>query len=219
MPSPHPSSVGPDPHRPLPRRRGERRPGDAPVLFFRSFLERPKEIGSVIPSSRFLERRVARAAALDHARLVVELGPGTGGTTRALLRHLAPEAQLLAIEINPRLAAQVRHRLPDPRLVVHTGSAAEIVEALGQHGLGTPDVVVSGIPFSTMPRPLALGILHSVRDALAPGGLFVAYQVRDRVAVLGRTVFGPPRTELEVRNVPPMRVYRFVKGPGGARSA
>jgi phospholipid N-methyltransferase len=179
------------------------------VLFFRSFLERPKEVGSVIPSSRFMERRVARAADLARARIVVELGPGTGGTTRALLRHMAPDARLLAIEINPRLAEQVRARITDPRLIVHTGSAADVSEALHAHDLGAPDVVVSGIPFSTMPRELATDILHSVRDALAPRGVFVAYQVRDRVAVLARGIFARPRVELEVRNVPPMRVYRF----------
>jgi len=196
--------------------RTPRRPGDAPGLFFRSFLERPKEVGSVIPSSRFLERRVARAADLAHARLVVELGPGTGGTTRALLRHMAPGAKLLAIEINPRLAEQVRTRIGDPRLVVHTGSAAEIAEALAAQQLGAPDVVVSGIPFSTMPRSLALAILRSVHDSLPPEGIFVAYQVRDRVAVLGREVFAAPRVQLEVRNVPPMRVYRFAKRDGAA---
>jgi phosphatidylethanolamine/phosphatidyl-N-methylethanolamine N-methyltransferase len=185
--------------------------GDAPVLFFKSFLERPKEVGSVIPSSRFLERRVARAARLESAKVVVELGPGTGGTTRALLRHMGPDAKLVAIEINPRLSEQVRVRIPDPRLAVYTGCAADIRAALGAHGLGAPDVVVSGIPFSTMPRELALQILREVRDALPPGGLFVAYQLRDRVKVLGRAVFGEPRSELEVRNVPPMRVYRFVK--------
>jgi phospholipid N-methyltransferase len=186
---------------------------DAPVLFFKSFLERPMEVGSIIPSSRFLERRVARAARLDQARVVVELGPGTGGTTQALLRSLRPDATLLAIEINPRLAERVRVRITDPRLVVHCGSAEDIASALAAHGLGAPDAVISGIPFSTMPRPVALGILRSIRDCLAPTGCFVAYQVRDRVAVLAREVFGrAARMELEVRNVPPMRVWRYDAG-------
>jgi phospholipid N-methyltransferase len=208
--------------RPLPAsasKRLARAAGDAPVLFFRSFLERPKEVGSIIPSSRFLERRIARTAGLRDARVVVELGPGTGGTTQALLRALRPDAHLLAIEINPRLAERVRKRLPDPRLLVHCGSAAEITEALTAHGLGAPEVVISGIPFSTMPRAVALEILRAVRAALAPGGRFVAYQVRDRVAVLGREVFAPPTVALEVRNVPPMRVYRFDAGGGSPDAA
>jgi phospholipid N-methyltransferase len=201
---------------PLRRLRARRERGDAPVLFFRSFLERPMQVGSVIPSSRFLEQRVARAAALERARCVVELGPGTGGTTRALLRRMAPGARLLAIEINPRLARQVQERVVDPRLVVHTGSAIDLTQALREHGLAAPEVVVSGIPFSTMPRELGLAILRAVRDALAPGGLFVAYQVRDRVAVLAREVFPRPRVELEMRNVPPMRVWRFPKDAASA---
>lgn len=186
---------------------------DAPVLFFKSFLERPMEVGSIVPSSRFLERRVARAARLDRARVVVELGPGTGGTTQALLRALRPDAKLLAIEINPRLAERVRERIADPRLVVHCGSAEDIQGALAAHGLAAPDAVISGIPFSTMPRPVALGILRSIRGCLAPSGCFVAYQVRDRVAVLAREVFGrASQMELEVRNVPPMRVWRYEAG-------
>jgi len=191
---------------------------DAPVLFFKSFLERPKEVGSIIPSSRFLERRVLRSARLDRARVVVELGPGTGGTTEALLRALRPDATLLAIEINPRLAERVRARIPDPRLIVHCGSAEDITGALAAHGLDAPDAVISGIPFSTMPRQVAMGILRSIKSCLAPTGCFVAYQVRDRVAVLAREVFGrrPSNVQLEVRNVPPMRVYRFEGGGVGS---
>lgn len=186
---------------------------DAPGLFFRSFLERPKEVGSIIPSSRFLERRVTHCARLDKAHVVVELGPGTGGTTQALLRAMRPDAHLLSIEINPRLAERVRHRIADPRLIVHCGNATDLADALASYDLSAPDAVISGIPFSTMPRAVGLGILRAIRDNLAPTGCFVAYQVRDKVAVLAREVFArPSRVELEVRNVPPMRVYRFEAG-------
>jgi phospholipid N-methyltransferase len=181
------------------------------LAFFRGFLKRPKEVGSVIPSSRFLERRIVRSAALSEAGLVVELGPGTGGTTRALLRALAPDAKLLAIEINPHFAKLLREHIDDPRLIVHEGSAAEIREALDAHDLTSPDVILSGIPFSTMPRSLGLDILASVRETLAPNGRFVAYQFRDRVETLGREVFGRGSSQLELRNVPPMRVYRWDK--------
>jgi phosphatidylethanolamine/phosphatidyl-N-methylethanolamine N-methyltransferase len=207
--TPSPGALPPRPGRP----HRSKIATDAPVLFFRSFLEHPKEVGSIIPSSRFLERRVARVARLAQARVVVELGPGTGGTTQALLRAMRRDARLLAIEINPKLAARVQRRIHDPRLVVHVGSAEDIGAALAAHGLDAPDAVVSGIPFSTMPRPVAISILRSIRASLAPTGCFVAYQVRDRVAVLAREVFAPPsRVELEVRNVPPMRTYRFEAG-------
>jgi phospholipid N-methyltransferase len=147
---------------------------------------------------------------------VVELGPGTGGSTRALLRSMRPDATLLAIEINPRFARLIAASVRDPRLIVHVGSAEDITGALKAHGLPAPDVVLSGIPFSTMPQRLGLAIVREVNHVLAPGGRFVAYQVRDRVEMLGRQVFGPARIQTELLNVPPMRVYRWDKPAGSA---
>jgi phosphatidylethanolamine/phosphatidyl-N-methylethanolamine N-methyltransferase len=187
----------------------------APLTFFREFLRHPEEIASVVPSSRFLERRLVDNADVAHAGLVVELGPGTGGTTRAILHALAADARLLAIEINPQFAALLR-AVPDPRLTVHMGSAADIGEALAVHGLPGPDVVLSGIPFSTMPAAVGRRILRGAWHALAPGGSFVAYQFRASVAVLGREIFGVPEVALELRNAPPMRVYRWRKPPTDA---
>ncbi len=183
---------------------------DKRLAFLQGFLKRPQLVGSVIPSSRFLERRIVDVAAIDKARTVVELGPGTGGTTRAILRSLPLDSQLCAIEISPRFVSLLRAN-SDPRLKVHLGSAEHIREALDLHGLPNPDVVLSGIPFSTMPVALGRRILRSVWSNLAPGGQFVAYQFRDRVSVLGREILGAPKVEVELLNVPPMRVYCWRK--------
>jgi len=190
------------------RRRGPA-PGDDRLEFLRGFLHKPKQVGSIIPSSRFLERRIIRCAEVAQARTIVELGPGTGGTTRALLRAMAPDARLIAIEINPRFVRHIAGQVSDGRLSVLEGSASDVAEILAREGHEGTDVMLSGIPFSTMPRPLGLAILRSVRDALRPGGRFVAYQFRDRVEALGREVFGRPKIQTEIRNVPPMRVYTW----------
>ena len=182
---------------------------DERLAFLRGFLRRPTEVGSVIPSSRFLERLIVREAALPSAKVAVELGPGTGGTTRALLRALPADATLLCIEVNPKFVEVLRTTIDDPRLVVHQGSAEDLAEIVAEHGLDAPDVVISGIPFSTMPPALGQRIQESIREALAPRGRFVAYQVRDTVAQIGRRVFGRPKVEAEFRNIPPMRVYRW----------
>jgi phosphatidylethanolamine/phosphatidyl-N-methylethanolamine N-methyltransferase len=182
---------------------------DHPIAFLRGFFDRPKEVGSIIPSSRWMERRITRTAEIANADLVIELGPGTGGTTKALLQAMAPDARLLAIEINPRFCELLTRTIDDPRLIVHEGSAAEIPEALVKHDLDAPDVILSGIPFSTMPQALGLSILRSVKKSLAPNGRFVAYQFRDVVHTLGKRVFGPASIQIELLNVPPMRVYRW----------
>ncbi len=184
------------------------------LAFFKGFLDNPERVGSVVPSSRFLEKRIVEAADISRAGLVVELGPGTGGTTRAILRALPPEGRLLTIEINPEFSARLA-AIDDPRLINHVGSAVDIDEILAQYGLGQPDVVVSGIPFSTMPPSTAREILSSLWSSLSYGGRFVAYQFRSHVARFGRELFGSPDVTMELRNAPPMRVYRWLKPVNG----
>jgi len=183
---------------------------DRRFAFFQQFLRRPYQVASVIPSSRFLEQRLVDMADIDRARVVVEFGPGTGGTTRAMLRALPRDSRLLAIEINRRFVSLLG-ALSDPRLVVHHGSSEDLEGALAAHGLGRPDVVVSGIPFSTMPASIGRRILRAVWTSLAPGGRFVAYQWRQRVAVLGRDILGRPQVGVELLNVPPVRLYCWRK--------
>jgi phosphatidylethanolamine/phosphatidyl-N-methylethanolamine N-methyltransferase len=185
---------------------------DDRLAFLKGFLREPKVVGSVIPSSRFMERRIVRAARVSSADSVVELGPGTGGTTRAILRAMPARASLMAIELDPVFVDHVRGCVHDPRLIVHQGSAELLVEALNAHRLRAPQAVISGIPFSTMPVEVGRRIIEAIRDALAPGGCFVAYQFRGAVARIARPVLGEPETEdLEVLNIPPMRVWRWVK--------
>jgi phospholipid N-methyltransferase len=152
---------------------------------------------------------------VTRARLVVELGPGTGGTTRAILKALAPESTLLAFEINPEFVSYLR-ACPDPRLSVYPGSADHLQEALasgnGRFAPGTrPDAVISGIPFSTMPPEVGRRILRTIWDCMAPGGRFVAYQVMNRVAELAPDALGSPDVKIEFLNIPPLRVYHWQK--------
>lgn len=199
------------------RKRTVRKTPDS-VAFFKGFLDNPELVGSVIPSSRFLEQRIVKAADIRNARLVVELGPGTGGTTRAMLRALPASGRLLTIEINPGFSARLG-AIDDGRLINHVGSAADIDRILAQYGLGNPDVVVSGIPFSTLPAATGRAILRALWSRLAYGGRFVAYQFRGRVARLGRELIGDPDVSVELRNAPPMRVYRWDKPLNGHSSA
>jgi phospholipid N-methyltransferase len=191
---------------------------DARLAFLQGFLRKPQQVGSVIPSSRFLERRIVALSGARQARLLVELGPGTGGTTRALLRALPADAKLLAIELEPRFATILRE-MNDPRLIVFEGSAEQLPDALGKHGLGAPDAVISGIPFSTMDAALGRRIARTIHEALGPEGRFVAYQVRGKVHDVAKPFFGRAQVDVELRNIPPMRIYRWRKGETrGARA-
>lgn len=183
--------------------------------FFQAFLKSPRVVASMIPSSPFLERRLVKAAHLATANTIVELGSGTGGTTRALLSAMGADSRLLAIERTAEFV-EALEQIDDPRLAVVHGCASELVGELQRHELGSADAVISGIPFSTLPEELARSIIEEVHRALRPQGRFVAYQFTDRVADYARPVFGRPRVEREMRNVPPLRVFTWVKAADSA---
>ncbi len=181
------------------------------LVFLQEFLKHPLQIGSVIPSSRFLERRIVEAADVALANVIVELGPGTGGVTRALLSAMPQQATLLSIEINPRFNTLVS-MIEDTRLIAHQGSAHDLRKIISQYGLALPDIIVSGIPFSMMSRRAGSDILEEVATVLQPKGRFVAYQVKNQVSTLCEPILGPAQISTELLNVPPMRVFQWVKG-------
>jgi phospholipid N-methyltransferase len=183
---------------------------DERVTFIKGFLQSPQQVGSVIPSSRFLERRVVELAETRRAATVIELGSGTGGTTRAILQSMGAYANLVSIEINPMFREFIQ-RIDDPRLISHLGNAANLREIMDQYQLTSADAVISGIPFSTIHPTIATQILNAIYSVLTPGGRFVAYQVRRRVETLCRPIFGPARVAVELFNIPPVWVYRWEK--------
>ena len=182
------------------------------LVFLTEFMKHPLQLGSVIPSSGFLKRRIISNAGISGAKVVVELGPGNGGTTQALLASMSVDARLLCIELNERLYNLV-NEIDDPRFIAHHGDACEIESILRLYGLSKPDVIVSGIPFSTMNRSVGSMLLGRIHSILNAGGRFVAYQVSPRVDELNTYFTDDQKSvELEWFSVPPIRVWRWQKG-------
>jgi len=192
--------------KPLPKRRSDS------FIFLRECFRRPLQVASLAPSSKTLQRCLVKMADISSAKTIVELGPGTGGTTQAILRAMAADAQLLSIEINPRLCAVVSS-IRDERLISHLGNACDLRKIISSHRLGAPEVVISGIPFSTMDHVSGSGLLDVIVSLLAPEGRFVTYQVSKKVISLSRPFLEP--TSMQVRsvlfNTPPLRVLRWDK--------
>jgi phospholipid N-methyltransferase len=175
------------------------------------------QVATVCPSSSFVTDSLANRDCIREAQRIIELGPGAGGTTQAILNQMRPDARLLAIEKTRSFEAMLR-RISDPRLAIHMGDATDLIQIGEQHQFGLADVVVSGIPFSALPEAAAKRITQLVHGVLDEEGVFIAYQMRDDVKRYAHELFGPPETDAIPFNLPPLNVFIWKKS-GGQRSA
>jgi phospholipid N-methyltransferase len=177
------------------------------MLFARNFFKHPRMLGSIIPSSRFLVRDLMRQVDWKRARVVVEYGPGVGNITAEVLKHMHRDARLVVFETNDDFVEFLRLAIPDPRLTVVHGSAADVARVLEEHGLGQADYVISGIPFSTMPEQVGTEIVRATRRSLRPGGRFLVYQFSREVSRFLKPEFRDIREAFEPLNILPARLY------------
>jgi phospholipid N-methyltransferase len=174
------------------------------ALFLRAFLAHPRRVGAVLPTSDRAVADMLDMASLERAGLVVELGAGTGSHTAAVLARLSPQAELVAFEIDPALADALRDKLPDSRLQVVTGSAEDVEDVLEGR---RPDVVVSALPFTSLPAGTGRRILERTARVLAPQGVLLVLQYSPFIVGELSRLFARRDRRICVRNVPPAFLY------------
>ena len=174
------------------------------ALFLRAFLAHPRRVGAVLPTSGRAVADMLDMAPLERAGLVVELGAGTGSHTAAVLARLGRQAELVAFEIDPALAAALRTKLPDSRLRVITGSAETVEDVLDGR---RPDVVVSALPFTSLPAGTGRLILERTARVLAPQGVLLVLQYSPFIVRELSRLFARRDRRVCLRNVPPAFLY------------
>jgi phospholipid N-methyltransferase len=181
--------------------------GGKALLFARNFFRHPRMLGSLVPSSPFLIKRVLRRIDWSTARVIVEYGAGVGTFTAEILRRMRPDAILVVFETNDEFVQYLREYLRDPRLHIVHGSADQVGDVLKRLGRGPADYVISGIPFSTIPENAREAILCSTREALRPRGALIVYQFTRRILPSLERVFGPVKRDFEPRNILPAQLF------------
>ena len=187
-----------------------RRPESTAMRFLRGFIENPRQVGSILPSSTAVQRRLRSLPCLHEARTVVELGPGLGETTAALLEAIPRHARLLSIDVVPEFVDHLGW-IDDPRLRAELGDALQLQDVLQRYDATKPDVVVSGIPVSHLSVAEGRQLIAAIHDVLVPGGTFVAYQFRNRIRDFADEFFESPHTTFVPWNIPPLDIYEWTK--------
>jgi phospholipid N-methyltransferase len=189
----------------MPSQRGTT--GPAALEFLRHFVRDPGLTGSLVPSSRFLMKRMLRPVDWDRARVIVELGPGLGGFTKEMLHRMHRDAALIAFEMNQDFVESLREALPDRRLIVLHASAADAIAELQRLGYDGADAIISSLPFANMPDAVRLTILNQVHRLLRPQAKFVLYQYRLVLLPLLQSIFPSIERDFEPINIPPAHVF------------
>ncbi|WP_174280227.1 class I SAM-dependent methyltransferase [Sphingomonas bacterium] len=192
------------------KRQARSRPAGLPTpmgMFFQGFLKHPVMVGSIIPSSGRLIRKMLGPVDWGRCRLFVEYGPGVGTFCRPILERLAPDAQLIAIDTNADFIRYLRGTIADPRFSAVNGSAADVAQIVRDHGDDGADYVLSGLPFSTLPPGVGPAIAQATHDVLRPGGAFLVYQFSPKVKDFLVPHFDEIDHDMAWWNVPPAQLY------------
>jgi phosphatidylethanolamine/phosphatidyl-N-methylethanolamine N-methyltransferase len=146
---------------------------DDEVRFLRSWIEKPLHMGAVMPSGRLLARTMAQYVDTRSEGPVVELGPGTGAITSALIERGVDQSRLVLVEYNPGFCALLRDRYPRAKVV--QGDAYALRDSLRKVLTAPASAVVSGLPLVTKPMLTRLKLIRDAFAALAPGAPFVQF--------------------------------------------
>lgn len=167
-------------------------------------------VAAIHPSSKYLVARVVRAVEQGRPGMIVEFGAADGVITKKLLKGMAPDSRLAAIERNENFYKGLT-RIHDPRLKTALGDVREMKKILTDMGVGKADCFVSGIPFSFLTPEERGALIHEIYCHLPHGGRFVAYQCTTHLIPLLRKQFKQVKVELELRNMPPHFVFTAIK--------
>ena len=186
-------------------------------LFFGKFFRHGTKIASLAPSSPWLSRATVANVDWAQAKVIVELGAGTGPITRVIAANARADCKVIVLERDADFARLLRERFSHlPHFDVIEGDVRDLAAMLAERGIGRVDYVISGLPVPSFPKDLQLDLFRVVRQVLEPTGTY--NQITEIPWVyqgLYRKFFDEVRFAFEPRNLPPAGAYycRKVKGP------
>ena len=181
---------------------------DDEVQFIRSWIEKPLRTGAVIPSGKALARTMARYVDRASEGPVIELGPGTGPVTAALVDHGIHPSRLVLVEFNPDFCRLLRRRYPEATVV--QGDAYKLRHLLQTYLTHPAAAVVSSLPLLTRPLRTRLRLMSDVVGLLKPGAPFVQFTY-GLVPPIPKTLSSikAEASNLIWLNLPPARVWVY----------
>ena len=180
---------------------------DTELKFFRGWLDGPKAVGAIMPTLQFAARSMASVIDPASTLPVLELGPGTGAITRAILERVTPD-RLTSIEYSPDFYEHLRNEYPD--VDIRLGDAFDLDTTLGDNGETRFDCVISAVPLLNFPMAKRIAFVESLLDRLPKGHAVVqiSYGPVSPVNPKGTRITATPH-DFILRNIPPARLWAY----------
>ncbi|MCL2674144.1 MAG: methyltransferase [Defluviitaleaceae bacterium] len=177
------------------------------LSFIKQYRSTPGAVGAVLPSSKYLADKMIHNIGFDNAQCIVEYGPGTGVITDEILKHRKPDTVVLLFENNVEFYKLLSEKYSDEvNLHIVNDSAEHIGKYLQQYNIECADYIISGLPFTSLPKKVSLEILAQTKKYLKPGGSFTTFQYTMLKRDFIGQFFDSITIERELRNIPPAYV-------------
>lgn len=178
--------------------------------FLRNWASRPLTTGAVSPSGRALTENMAETVDIHSAYPVIELGPGTGAVTKALLKRGVRPQNLFAVEFNPDFCTLLRERFPECNIL--QGDAYSLGNTLNNHGIDRVASVVSSLPLFTKPLADRISLINAALSMMPDGGEFIQFSYALVPPVKPEELTNAAELTVSpwiMLNLPPARVWRY----------
>jgi phosphatidylethanolamine/phosphatidyl-N-methylethanolamine N-methyltransferase len=178
--------------------------------FIKTLFENPRVTGAVSPSGRFLAKAMARAIDPHGQGLVVELGPGTGPVTKALLERGVPAENLVLVEYETGFCRLLAQRFPEVRVM--QGDAYRLSQTLAELRGQPIRAVVSSLPLLNQPPARRRELLEQAFAMMEPDGVFVQFTygvISPAPRRIGPLALSAEATAPIWLNLPPARVWTY----------
>lgn len=172
--------------------------------FIYQFIDEPKSIGAIFPSSKYLVKTILRFIDFTKENLkIVEYGPGTGSFTKEIVKNLKETDKLIVIEQNKKFANTLKQKFNGiENISIYQDCAKNISEILKDENIDAVDYIISGIPFSSIPKEVSENIMDNTKKIMKEKSLFIAFQYSMLKLKAFKKYFTIIKKEFAIRNVP-----------------
>ena len=182
-------------------------------MFLLEYIKNPRKVGAVAPSSKYLAYEMINTIDFENVNCIVEYGPGTGSFTEKILARAKEDTTIILIEVNKEFYSKlIKLYGYKKNVIILNDSAENIKEILKKNSIKKVDYIVSGLPFTSLPKKVSNDILKRSSEVIGKDGKFITFQYTLFKEKYISSFFSKVECKKVIRNFPPAYVLRYNGG-------